>query len=81
MTQPLHVSYQRMVLLNWLTVDSICSLLLAGSVLILLSAIAPQALTLPLCPRCSKGKSLNGSVEHHCTDTSYLLVKTFLQIT
>lgn len=46
MTQPLHVSYQGMVLLNWLTVQSICSLLLAGSVVILLSAIAPHALLL-----------------------------------
>lgn len=51
MTQPLHVSYQGMVLLNCLTVQSICSLLLGGSILILLSAIVPQALTLLLSPK------------------------------
>lgn len=81
MRQPLHDSYRGIVLLNRLTVDSVCSLLLGGSVLMLLSAIAPQALTLSLSPKSSKENSLNGSIEHHCIDASYLLVKTFLQIT
>lgn len=56
LTQTLHVSYQGMVLLHWLTVQSICSLLLAGSVLILLSAIVPHALTLLLSPKQVEGK-------------------------